>query len=83
MNESLMRFYLGRDKVKAVVVAATDRENAQTMVDASTRLYPFFALTGKFTLAHQCKMKLDSYSQDDAEHVLKTMESRRWAQNQQ
>ena len=41
MNESLLRFYLGRDKGKAVVVAAPDRKNAQTMVDASTRLYPF------------------------------------------
>lgn len=81
MKQSIMRFYLGRDKGKAVVVAAPDRANAQTMVDASTKLYAFFALTGDYTLEHQGVMKLDEQGQQDAELTLGRLQ--RWAQNQQ
>ena len=76
-----MRFYLGRDKGKAVIVAAPDRANAQTMVDASTKLYAFFALTGDYTLEHQGVIKLDEQGQQDAEVTLGRLQ--RWAQNQQ
>lgn len=69
-SELTLRFYIGRDKGKATIVVALDLDNAQTMVDASTKLYFFFALTGNFSLEHQGKIKLDKYNQEDAEYVL-------------